>query len=601
MSFQNVKITILYGSQTGNAQDVGERLWRESKRFYFQSCVKPLNDFNIAQIAQERCIIFICSTTGQGEEPDNMKIFWKFLLKKSLPKDFLSQMKFAVLGLGDSSYSKFNFVAKRLYKRLLQLGGEPLIELGLGDDQHDFGYDAVTDPWMEKLWIKLNEVYPLPLHIAPLSANLAIIPRWTSVQTKNVNNLLDVQNNVNKYHSNLYSTETCDHLDAVILENRSQTHKTHFQDVRLIKFKTNGQKYAPGDLLVLRPKNLSWKILEFKNILTKNGVNIKDETVINLKENDPNMPVPEVLKRNVTFKLLCEEYFDLFSIPRRHVFQLLSQITDSELEKEKCLEFCSGESREDMYAYTTRPRRNIVEVLDDFPHATKNLTLDILFEILPPIKPREFSIASSFKRQNNEVHLLVAVVKYKTNLVKERIGLCSNFLADLNPGDQVYAWLKGGSFKFPSNLDVPVIMVGPGTGVAPFRSFILEMCEKNKNPKNLLLFFGCRYEAKDFLFKEEFVSLRDDSLLTLVCAFSRDQKEKSYVQHKIKENGELVWNAIERNCYIFVAGNSKNMPQQVREAFVSVCVNYGRLQDSEAVKKIDLMVKQGRYQTECWS
>lgn len=225
-----------------------------------------------------------------------------------------------------------------------------------------------------------------------------------------------------------------------------------FKDVRLIKFQTEGQEYAPGDLLVLRPKNLPWKVEEFKKTLADNGINIPDNTVIKLTENDQNIAVPEALKAEVTFKQLCEEYFDLFSIPRRQVFQILSQITDSDLEKEKCLEFCSAEGQQDMYTYTNRPRRNIVEVLADFPHATKNITLETLFEILPPIKPREFSIASSFKGHENEVHILVAVVKYKTNLAKERVGLCSNYLADLNAGDKVTTWLKHGSFKFPKNL-----------------------------------------------------------------------------------------------------------------------------------------------------
>lgn len=258
---------------------------------------------------------------------------------------------------------------------------------------------------------------------------------------------------VNLHQQSLfYSTRRCDEFNATVLENTRQTDPSHFQDVRLIKFQTKGQEYTPGDLVVLRPKNLAWKITEFKNVLADNGIDIPDDSLISLKENDQNIPLPDALKNNVTFKQLCEEYFDLFSIPRRGVFQVLSQLTDSDLEKEKCLEFCSAEGQQDMYSYTNRPRRNIVEVLGDFPHATKHLTVEMLFEIIPMIQPREFSVASSFTHHVNEVHLLVAVVKYKTNLIKERVGLCSNFLADLKCEDEVSIWLKRGAFKFPSNL-----------------------------------------------------------------------------------------------------------------------------------------------------
>lgn len=139
------------------------------------------------------------------------------------------------------------------------------------------------------------------------------------------------------------------------------------------------------------------------------------------------------------------------AIPRRYTFNILAQLTDSELEKEKCLEFTTAEGQNDLYSYTNRPRRNIVEVLRDFPNATKNLTEDMLFELIPPIKPREFSIASSCSAHKDQVHVLLAVVRYKTKLVKERFGLCSNYLADMEMGQQTTAWIKRGSFRFPQN------------------------------------------------------------------------------------------------------------------------------------------------------
>lgn len=216
-------------------------------------------------------------------------------------------------------------------------------------------------------------------------------------------------------------------------------------------FQTDRREYFPGDVVRLQPKNLKGQVEEFKEVLSSNGVDIPPNTVFHVNPGKYNIPIPEVLKYNVTFEQLCSEYFDLMSLPGRYTFQILSWLTDSELEKEKCLEFASPEGQNELFSYVHRPRRNIVEVLRDFPHATKNITKEILFEIFPPIKPREFSISSSFKYSPNEIHVLLAVVRYKTNLVKERLGLASNYLADLKPGDKIVAWLKKGTFKFPQN------------------------------------------------------------------------------------------------------------------------------------------------------
>lgn len=219
----------------------------------------------------------------------------------------------------------------------------------------------------------------------------------------------------------------------------------------MIKFQTNGESYKPGDVVALRPKNLPLQVELFKEILHNNNVNISPQSTYKLSEITSEVPLPPPLQSEISFQQLCEEYFDLTAIPRRRVFEILAQLTDSEIEREKCLEFTTAEGQEELYSYCNRPKRNIVEVLQDFPHATKNLTIDMLFEVLNPVKPREFSIASSYKHSPNEIHILVAVVKYKTKLKKERLGLCSNYLADLQVGDKLTVWLKGGSFKFPVN------------------------------------------------------------------------------------------------------------------------------------------------------
>lgn len=170
-------LTILYGGQTGCAQDLAEHIWRESKKYHYIGRVLPMDAYDITSLISEHLVVFVCSTTGQGNEPDNMKSFWKFLLRKSLPSDSLCAMNYAVLGMGDSSYAQFNFVAKRLNKRLQQLGGKQIIPLGLCDDQHDLGASAVYVPWLADLWSELLRLQPLPNGLTVLKESPRMF-RW---------------------------------------------------------------------------------------------------------------------------------------------------------------------------------------------------------------------------------------------------------------------------------------------------------------------------------------------------------------------------------------------------------------------------------------
>ncbi len=173
------------------------------------------------------------------------------------------------------------------------------------------------------------------------------------------------------------------------------------------------------------------------------------------------MPVPGILKGPRQLKTIATQYWDMLMQPRARVFELLTINCDNELEKEKLQEFASLEGQEELYSYINRPRRNILEVLTDFPHATSKLNVNLLFEIFQPMKPRPFSIASSAVL-SNRLDILVAVVAYRTKLKANRMGLCSNFLKTLKAGDKVRAQIKKGTFNLPHGAEEPIVMVGPG-------------------------------------------------------------------------------------------------------------------------------------------
>lgn len=216
------------------------------------------------------------------------------------------------------------------------------------------------------------------------------------------------------------------------------------------------------------------------------------------------MPVPDYLKRPLPLGIIAKQLWDLNAVPRPRAFKLLATNCEDELEKEKLIEFSTPEGQEDLFTYANRPRRTILEVLRDFHKSTSKLNIELLFEIFPFIKTRSFSIASC--PEYGKLELLVAVVEYKTMMSKLRKGLCSNWLKQLKCGDEIQAVIKRGTFKIPNDAQttsIPLVMVGPGTGLAPFRSLLLQRLCRHKDQSNVpnyscTLFFGCRGEKLDF-------------------------------------------------------------------------------------------------------
>ncbi|CAK9811444.1 NADPH-dependent diflavin oxidoreductase 1 [Anthophora plagiata] len=542
-----MNITILFGSETGTAQDVAEQIWKSAKRKGLKSTVSAMNDYNIQNLDTEKIIVFVVATTGQGDPPNNMRQFWRLLLRKNLPTTLLTDLKYGILGLGDSSYQKFNFAAKKLNRRLMQLGAKELLSIGLADDQHDLGVDAVIDPWLEQLWTQLADTYDISTIDLICNQN-RIIERF---------NISEIgRSSMNKEHysdNEIYMNEVLVNNEmkvGTIIENTRTTVEDHFQDVRLIKFRSDNINYQPGDIVYVRPKNSKEQVERFFDILNDNNVQLHKDMLIQVSEKE--IKVPNVLKQTLTLYQIVEQYWDLNFKPRRSTMQVLSFISDNELEKEKLHEFTTANGQEELYNYINRPRRNILELLADFPHTTSQLNVRLLFEIMSPIKPRAFSIASSLKVHRNEIHLLVAVVKYKTKLLEPRYGLCSNWLANLTEGSKIIFWIQKGTFKFV--YDRPMIFIGPGTGVAPFRSVLLDKSSLDDDLRDCALFFGCRNKEKDYHCKEDFEYLSQRKSLNLFCAFSRDQDYKIYVQHLISNQKQLCWEFLKRNGIIYLAG-----------------------------------------------
>lgn len=475
-----------------------------------------MEEYDITNLEKENLMIFVVATAGQGDTPYNMKTFWRHLLLKSLPTNLLENLRYGVLGLGDSSFEKFNFAAKKLNKRLGQLGATEIVEIGLADDQHDLGLDAVFLPWVQELFQKISEQFQLQIENSAIN-NDSVIERFDVSVIAN-SKKENPESDIYVYEA----TKNKKSIMAKVIQNIRMTDIDHFQDVRLIKFYAPTVKYAPGDVLYIKAKNSDEQVSRLFDILNTNGVDVHPEMLIQVKEKE--IKLPTVLEPNLTLKQIAQQYWDLSFKPKRSTIHTLAQISENDLEKEKLVEFTTAEGQEEFFNYINRPRRNILELLNDFPYTTSKLNINLLFEILSPIKPRAFSIASSSKANTNEIHIIVAVVKYKTKLVEPRLGLCSNWLASLKHNQEIVFWHTKGTFKF--DYSKPMILVGPGTGLAPFRSLLADKAIVDKDLSSCILFFGCRYKNKDWLCKEDLNEFEKSFGLKVFYAFSRDQENK---------------------------------------------------------------------------
>lgn len=374
---------------------------------------------------------------------------------------------------------------------------------------------------------------------------------------------------------------------------------SHFQDVRLFEFdiSQSNVQFSAGDVVMLRPRNSQEDVLQFCQLLR-----LDPDARFTLSPTDGST-VPVRLRGPCTVRHLVETYLDIAAVPRRSFFELLATFATNELEREKLQEFSSAAGQDELHTYCSRPRRTALEVLADFPHTTADLRVDYLLDLFPEIQLRSFSIASSLKALPDRLQILVAVVRYKTKLFKPRRGLCSTWLSSLDPHTEevlVPLWVKKGTLKFPADADTPVILVGPGTGVAPFRAALQERVAEGKTAN--VLFFGCRSRHRDFYFREEWEQQVEAGALVLFTAFSRDQEDKVYVQHRIRENAEFLMEMIvNKNGCFYIAGNSKDMPSCVREALTDVFQQQGAISADDAQKMLEAMEQSGRLQTETWS
>ncbi|WRT65231.1 NADPH-dependent diflavin oxidoreductase 1 [Kwoniella shivajii] len=616
---------ILYASETGNAQDTAERVARSFRAQGRKVTCQSMDTFPISSLIHVPLLILITSTHGRGDPPPAMLPLWNALLRSNLPEDILEDVHFSLFGLGDSSYERFCYAGKILARRMEGLGANKLSEYGWGDERSPNGIEDAFLPWLKQTLDLFLPYLPISSEFQPVSSIDLPPPIYslTPIAESSRNGFqrdsdipidLDrlsisptsdelvaptrVEDELRKKGEGI--TKPDDWVWTTLKKIERVTKDDWWQDVREIEFEFEDESlkpYLPGSICSLQPQSSEADVDSFLELMDLEPQAEIPMTIKSLLE-EQHLPLHlPPLNKPTTLRSLLTNHLDIHCSPRKSFFEWLRRLSLDEREQERLDEFIADP--DEIHTYATRPSRTIVETLADF-RQTK-IPLSHLLEILPPLRRRQFSIASSWEAHPGKVQLLVALVEYKTNLKIPRKGLCSRWLDELTVGTRIPIHISQPTLFLPPNPEIPVILVGPGTGVAPMRAFV-EARVKQGAKENTALYFGCRSKNADFYFSSEWEGYAMRGVNIHVAA-SRDQGEKVYVQQLIKENKEQVKNwIVDRSGYVYISGSSNAMPREVREA-IAWCISEqgaGDLTEGEAKEYVEQMFEDKRGGEESW-
>ena len=504
-----------------------------------------------------------------------------------------------------------------------------------------FRYDATFLPWLDSLRQALIDSIAPDVGLEPLPDGALLEPQWLLELKEDDDLEISSTTQTDAQDNNLHQGEASRRispvagdskwLHAVLQTNERVTPVTHWQDVRRLSFTVRGSvPYSAGDLITIYPKNATDDVEEILRLMDWSSMADKHVQFMGNPRYHTNsmLPPPSFAiagnARKMNFRSMLTNCLDLNTIPRRSFFAMLAHFTTDEFQRNRLLEFAMPSFVEELYDYTTRPRRSVLEVLQEF-HTVK-IPWQWAAVVLPELRGRQFSIASGgwlkadIDNITTRFELLVAIVKYRTVIRKIRRGVCTRYLESLPVGTSLLVSLHQGSLRATrADISRPIVMVGPGTGVAPMRSLIWERQawskelawdmdsnddagqENQQSVGRSVLFFGCRNEGSDYFFRQEWEDLEKEKLLQVYAAFSRDEKQKNYVQDLIKVNGQLVYSLLgEAKGIIYVCGSSGKMPLAVRDVLVEIFQRFGNLDQAKAELYLTTMEKEGRYKQETW-
>ncbi|MCG7382233.1 assimilatory sulfite reductase (NADPH) flavoprotein subunit [Paenibacillus sp. ACRRY] len=540
------EVTVLYGSQTGNSSGLSKKLAKKLEEQGLQVTLSAMGDFKPNGLKKIENLLIVVSTHGEGEPPDNAIPLHEFLNSKRAPK--LDGLKYSVLALGDTSYEFFCQTGKDFDLRLQELGGTPIVPRV----DCDVDFDEAAAEWMNDVLASLSST---PATAGTISSE-AVVAAVSGGESE--------YNRTNPFK-------------AEVLENLNLNGRGSDRETRHIELSLEGSNldYEPGDSLGVFPENHPRLVDE---LIAAMGWNADERVTVN--KSGEQVSVYEALLH----------YFEITSVTKPVAQELAKLSPDSGLAN---LLANDAEFRNVMNSC------DLLDLVQDYN--LKGIPAGEFVAVLRKIPARLYSIASSSKSFPDEVHLTVRTVRYEAR-GRERYGVCSVHLAErIETGDSLPVYIQHNpNFKLPENPDAPIIMIGPGTGVAPFRSFLGEREETGAEGKTWL-FYGDQHFLTDFLYQTEWQRWLKDGVLTKMdVAFSRDTEHKVYVQHRMLENSKELYQWLQEGAVIYVCGDEKKMAHDVHGALATILEQEGGLTSEQASEYLTRLQQEKRYQRDVY-
>ena len=556
------EVTVLYGSQTGNAARLAGQVAKRLAEQGIQTSLSCMSEYKPSSLKKVKHLLVVCSTHGEGEAPDKAKAFHEFLFSKRAPK--LEGAKYSVLALGDITYKQFCQTGREFDRRLEELGAARLYDRVDCDVDYRDGFEQWSDGVLAALGSAAPALALEPAgHVCNGTCSSHNQPALISL------GLTSVPADVPAYDRlNPFSAEVIENIN---LNGRGSDKETRYLKLSL---DDSGLSFAPGDSLGIYPENRP---------------SLVDELIHHMGWR-PDEPVP-VGKHEIEVREALLQHYEITQLSR----PLLEQA--AAFSRDGLVDMVKTGGDEAVYSYIHG--RDLLDLSSDF--GLSGTPARDFVRVLRKLPPRLYSISSSHAASPDEVDVTVAAVRYRS-YDRDRFGVCSSYCSErLQPGDRVRVYVnENPNFRMPSNPDAPVIMVGPGTGVAPFRAFLEEREEQGAAGKTWL-FFGDRRFKTDFLYQTDWLRWRKNGVLTRMnVAFSRDIDKKVYVQHRMLEHARELYAWLQEGAYVYVCGDEKKMAPDVHAALETIVAEQGGLTTEAARAYMADLRQQNRYQRDVY-
>ncbi|KAK7927257.1 NADPH-cytochrome P450 reductase [Apiospora marii] len=626
---------IFYGSQTGTAEDYASRLAKEGKsRFGLETMVADLEDYdydNLDQLPEDKVVFFVLATYGEGEPTDNAVDFYEFITGEDVSFSEsadppLGTLKYVTFGLGNNTYEHYNSMVRNVDKALTKLGAHRIGDAGEGDD----GAGTMEEDflaWKEPMWAALAKKMGLEEREAQYEPIFGIVEREGLTKDSHEVYLGEP----NKMHLegsargpfNAHNPYIAPIVESKEIFNVKDRNCLHLE----VDISGSNLSYQTGDHIAIWPTNAGQEVDYFLDIL---GLTEKRDTVISVKALEPTAKVP--FPTPTTFDAIARYHMEICAPISRQFVATLAAFAPDESSKAEMTKL--GQDKDYFHDKVSKYHYNLAGLLRMVGGGQKwnNVPFSAFIEGLTKLQPRYYSISSSSAVQPKKISITAVV---ESQVIPGRAdpfqGVATNYLLALkekqngepNPkpfcmtyeicgprnkydGIHVPVHVRHSNFKLPSDPSKPIIMIGPGTGVAPFRGFVQERAKQAEDGETVgktILFFGCRKRSEDFMYESEWEERKKalGDAFDMPIAFSRDGPKKVYVQHLLKERSKEINELLEKKAYVYVCGDAANMAREVNTVLAQIISEQRGIPEAKAEEIVKNMRASNQYQEDVWS